>query len=51
MNNLLKLSCNEVIGMAYRAKKKKTGTKIAMWILVIAMIASFAGTLVYYLFR
>jgi len=35
----------------YRAKKKKVGTKIAMWFLVIAMVASFAGTLIYYLVR
>ena len=35
----------------YRAKKKKLGTKIMMWVLVFAMVASFAGTLIYYLFR
>lgn len=37
--------------MAYRAKKKKTGTKIFMWVLIIAMVASFAGSLIYYLVR
>ncbi len=37
--------------MAYRAKKKNIGAKIFIWILIIAMVASFAGTLVYYLFR
>jgi hypothetical protein len=35
--------------MAYRAKKKKLGTKIVAWFLVIAMIGSFISTLVYYL--
>ena len=35
--------------MAYKAKKKKLGAKIFMWILVIAMVASFAGSLIYYL--
>ena len=35
----------------YKAKKKKTGTKIIMWFLVITMIASFVGTLIYYLAR
>jgi hypothetical protein len=37
--------------MAYRAKKKNLGTKIFLWILIIAMVASFAGTLLYYIFR
>ena len=37
--------------MAYRAKKQKIGTKILIWVFIIAMVASFAGTLVYYLFK
>ena len=37
--------------MAYRAKKKNLGTKIFLWILIIAMVASFAGTLLYYIFK
>ena len=37
--------------MAYRAKKKKLGTKILIWLFIIAMVGSFVGTLVYYLFR
>lgn len=37
--------------MTYRAKKKNIGTKIFVWVLVIAMVASFVGTLVYYIFR
>lgn len=37
--------------MAYKAKKKNTGAKIFVWILIIAMVASFAGTLIFYLFK
>jgi Na+/H+-dicarboxylate symporter len=37
--------------MAYRQKKKNLFSKIMIWFLVFAMLASFIGTLVYYLFR
>ncbi len=37
--------------MAYRAKKKNVGTKIFVWVLVLAMVLSFAGTLIYYIFN
>jgi RsiW-degrading membrane proteinase PrsW (M82 family) len=36
--------------MAYRAKKKNIGTKIVIWLFIVAVIASFVGTLVYYIF-
>ena len=35
--------------MAYRAKKKSTGSKIIVWICLLAMIASTIGTLIYYI--
>lgn len=35
--------------MAYKQKKKSVGTKVMVWILILAMVFSFVGTLVYYI--
>ena len=35
--------------MAYKQKKKSVGAKVMAWILVLAMVFSFAGTLLYYI--
>ena len=35
----------------YRAKKKNVGTKVFVWVLIIAMVASFAGSLLLYLLK
>lgn len=36
--------------MAYRAKKKSLGSKIMVWICLLAMVFSTASVLVYYIF-
>lgn len=35
--------------MAYKQKKKSTGSKIMVWILLFAMVFSFVGSLLYYI--
>ncbi len=35
--------------MAYKQKKKSVGAKVMVWILVLTMVFSFAGTLLYYI--
>ena len=35
--------------MASKQKKKSVGAKVMVWILILAMVFSFAGTLIYYI--
>lgn len=36
--------------MAYKSKKKSLGTKIFIWVLLLAMVGSVLGTVIYYIF-
>lgn len=37
--------------MAYKSKKKSIGSKILIWIMLLAMIGSVLGTIIYYIFQ
>lgn len=37
--------------MAYKSKKKSVGSKIIVWIMLLAMIGSVLGTIIYYIFQ
>ncbi len=37
--------------MAYKSKKKSVGSKILVWIMLLAMIGSVLGTIIYYIFQ
>ncbi|CDA52952.1 unknown [Clostridium sp. CAG:533] len=36
--------------MAYKSKKKSLGMKIFIWIMLLSMVGSVLGTVIYYIF-